>query len=428
MSDVITECRARLEARRESTARRKRTENRISNARLGVAIIAIAVAVAPGVSWAWLSVPILVFVVLIVRHERVVRARDRSLRAEAFYERGIARLTGGWPGEGVLGEEHLDPEHPCAADLDLFGPGSVFELLCSARTKAGEDTLAAWLQAPASVETLRARQAAVDELRPRLDMREEIALLGDDVRAGIDEASLARWGSAPASLTSTVVPVLAGLLALAACVGVYLALATPPLYLPLAVVVLLELALSSPFRRRVGRVLFDADRPADELDLVSRILARLEDERFLAPHLIELRARLEASGQPPSRRIRRLVRLIRMADWSGNQLFAPIAALLLWNLQIAFAIERWRRGSGEVVGRWIAAMGELEALLSLAGHAFEHPEDPFPELVEGDAVFDGEGVAHPLLPLDRAVRNDVRLTGRPGLLLVSGSNMSGKST
>ena len=109
-------------------------------------------------------------------------------------------------------------------------------------------------------------------------------------------------------------------------------------------------------------------------------------------------------------------------------LLSTLYSLLLWSTQFAIAIENWRRISGPAVGRWLAAVGEFEALCALSGYGYEHPADPFPELVEQGICFEGEGLGHPLLPVDLCVRNDVRLGGELRVLLVSGSNMSGKST
>src|ERR1043165_573729 len=106
----------------------------------------------------WVALPVVSFVALIVRHDLVVHARDAAARAIAFYERGLARIEDRWAGGGETGERFRNPEHLYASDLDLFGPASLFELLSIARTRAGEDTLASWLLAPAGPAELRARQ------------------------------------------------------------------------------------------------------------------------------------------------------------------------------------------------------------------------------------------------------------------------------
>jgi len=120
--------------------------------------------------------------------------------------------------------------------------------------------------------------------------------------------------------------------------------------------------------------------------------------------------------------------LIDLLDAQRNPLFAPIAFVLLWSTQFAFAIEAWRKRSGPFVARWLSAVGEFEALSALAGYAYEHPKDPFPELKENELCFRGEALGHPLLPETGCVRNDVSLGDELRVMIVSGSNMSGKST
>jgi DNA mismatch repair ATPase MutS len=164
------------------------------------------------------------------------------------------------------------------------------------------------------------------------------------------------------------------------------------------------------------------------LALLADLLGLLERERFDAPGLSGLQAALESAGAPPSGRILRLQRLVNLLDAHRNQVFALVSFVLLWRTNFALAIETWRAQSGPAIPRWLAAIGELEALLALASHAYEHPDDAFPELVEGPPRVDAAGLGHPLLPEETCVRNDVRLDDGQRVLIVSGSNMSGKST
>ncbi len=157
-------------------------------------------------------------------------------------------------------------------------------------------------------------------------------------------------------------------------------------------------------------------------------MSRLERERFSSPRLVELRAALDVDGQTPSQQIARLNRLIDLLDARRNMMFAPFAVLLLWPLQLSFAIERWRQNSGPAVARWLAAVGELEALGALASYSYEHPANPFPELVAEGPGFEGEGLGHPLIPESQSVRTDINFGDELRVLIVSGSNMSGKST
>jgi DNA mismatch repair ATPase MutS len=166
------------------------------------------------------------------------------------------------------------------------------------------------------------------------------------------------------------------------------------------------------------------------LDLfhLTHLLTNMEQAPFTAPRLVELQAALRADGEPPSRRLQELSHLIDRLDSTKNQLFGIIAPFLLWTTQTAFQVERWRWQTAAALPRWVEAVGEIEALTSLAGYAFENPDDPFPEVVAEGPLFEGAGLGHPLLPRKTCVTNDVSLSGAQRLLLVSGSNMSGKST
>ena len=171
------------------------------------------------------------------------------------------------------------------------------------------------------------------------------------------------------------------------------------------------------------------ERPGRDLRTLAELLARVERERFTASRLVALREMLDTEGLPPSRQVARLRRRIELLDARRNQLFAPIGWLLLWTTQLALSIESWRAACGPHVADWLTAAGELEALCALAGYASEHPDHPFPTIVDGAPQLDGRGLGHPLLLASRCVPNDVRLGhDAPHVLVVSGSNMSGKST
>ena len=430
--DPRTEYARRLEDRRTATARHERRHRTIGNLRLLVFAAAAAVA---WLAWwrgmlspLWLILPAAGFVYLVVWHERVLRSRRAGERAAAYYERALARLDGKWAGHGVTGDRFLDHAHPYAEDLDLFGKGSLFELLCTARTRSGEEVLAGWLLAPAESSVLRARHAAIEELRGMLDLREDLAALGEDVRAGVHSEALAMWGGqAPIVVASGRVRLFAFLIPclLVAGAALWAALGFRDLFVLMFAV---EAIFIVRFRRAVARVVEAVEQPAHDLALLAQVLGRLERERFTSPLLVDLRAALDVEGQPPSERIGRLNRLIELLDSRDNLAMRILGPLLLWTEQLAFAIEAWRRRSGPALRRWLDAVGQMEALCALAAYAFEHPADPFPELDSGAACFDGEELAHPLLDESRAVRNSVQLGGELRALIVSGSNMSGKST
>ncbi|MGE0133206.1 MAG: DNA mismatch repair protein MutS [Blastocatellales bacterium] len=431
--DPHSEYERRLESRREALNSEQQRSGRMWFWRRVVfAVIAVTIVLAfeKFVPWWLVILPVGTFIALMAIHQRIQASVARFERAVKFYERGAARLEDRWSGRGETGERFADKSHPYSEDLDLFGKGSLFELLSTARTKAGEERLASWLLAPAPIPEIRTRQQSVEELRPRLDLREDLALLGDEVSAGAHPEELAEWARREPIFTAgqtrwlQLAALLIGLFS-AAAVVMWLGFG----YRKTAMIALMiEAIFLFLYRAQIGRVIAEIERPGRELPLLAEILGRLERERFVSPRLAALRGELEADGMPPSKQIARLGRLIQILDSLKNQFFAPIAFVLLVPAQLALAIERWRQHAGAKIPRWLDAVAEIEAVSSLAGYAYEHPNDPFPDLVEGEVVFDGESLGHPLIAESRSVRNDVRLGSAPRALIVSGSNMSGKST
>ncbi len=383
----------------------------------------LAVAVIAG------GAPLAAFVTLVTLHQRGKRALDRAHRAAAHYDRGLARLNGHWQGHGNAGLRYKDPNHLYAEDLDLFGRGSLFELLCTARTRLGGDTLGSWLNAPASLGEIRARQEAVRELCGELDLREDLAVLGQEMQEELDPEILTRW--------SAQVPVLTGVGlrrgAYALTAAAMLALAATAIHSACwSLVVLLFLAAMLYLhlvRKRIEAVAHVAEGLSRHLDLLYHVLCRLEQTSFRSPKLATLRSCLDTAGEAPSRAILRLRRLTdRYHTTKQNAILAVLGIFLLLPLHVAYAMEAWRRCVGPRIAVWLLAVGEFEALLCLGGYAYEHPKDPFPEMVEGEPFVEGTNVGHPLLLEATCVRNDVRLVPGEPLLIVSGSNMSGKTT
>jgi DNA mismatch repair ATPase MutS len=182
------------------------------------------------------------------------------------------------------------------------------------------------------------------------------------------------------------------------------------------------------YRTQVASVYGGVDRPGRDLAVLSLVVALFEREEFGSPRLRALVDKLKHGEEPASQQIARLARLVDWANAQRNQFFAPIGWLVLWPVHFAYAIERWRARSGADVARWIEVIGELEALAALAGYAYERPDEPFPEIVDKSPRVEAEALGHPLIAREKCVRNDVALGGELRLFVVSGSNMSGKST
>ncbi len=370
---------------------------------------------------------VIFFVVLGVAHERVLE-RIRVIDAlTAYYERGIARLEDRWAGTGEGGEQYIVEGHPYSRDLDLFGHGSVFELLCTFRTRAGQDKLAHWLLEPASPAEVQARQSAVKELKDRTEFRQELFTAGNQVRSGLRPELLAAWAERPFLPGCRTMAVWAIALAILWVGGIIVAF-TNSLYWPLLLLTLTNLFVNKSLTKRLGSSIDGTEAATEDLDLLASILRIMEKESFSADRMRELQSSLEAGAIMASTAIKRLDRMTRGMEHRENLLIRFVDPFLFYTVLCALKTESWRSKFGSMIRGWLAAVGEMEALAALSCYAFEHPKDAWPEFCDEGARFEAEMLAHPLLPEKQAIRNDVKLGDDLRLIILSGPNMSGKST
>lgn len=400
--------------------------------------------------WAAPALCLLLFIALVVRHALI--ASEELLLAErtSYVKAGLGRMLGEPAEEPATksrveadrsGARFLVPDHPNASDLDLFGPNSLFLALSRCETAIGEETLAGYLSKPAKVAQVTLRQEAAIELLETPVLMEDLSIWGRRAESrGRSEEPLAVWGEAPQELPvegkphprSTLValakvlvpltalsflakPLLVGLspwlghLFWLPFVGQVLVLGA--LYKPIDKMVTFVSSREAPFGR--FRALFErveAMKPQNEL--LRRAVGALSSEDILA-----------------SREIAKLERIIGFADLRHNPIIHVIVNLaFLYDVWVALALERWRMRSGKRARAWLHAVGEIEALASAATYAGEHPSYCFPNVEEGEARLIAEELGHPLIPAARRVENAVDLPEPGRAMLVTGSNMSGKST
>ncbi len=433
MLDPKAEYAGRLEARLQAVAREERRHIRIGNTKLATIVVGVALVWLSLerhlFSLSWVLVAVGLYAVLAVFHEKVLRSRSRMERAAAFYRHGIARIEDRWVGMGNVGDRFQDEKHVYAEDLDLFGRGSLYELLCTARTPMGEQRLADWLRSASPVPTVLERQSVVDELRERLDLREDLALAGEELRGSLNPPALIQWSQGKRVLGSLLWRGLAALLALLMIATIAYGSYTSS-YGPLLLVFIIVLIVRHNFVKPAEAVMGSLNADGQALGLFAATLARFESESFVSPRLRRFVEELKEGGTLASVAIRKLSRIAYWIEARDSFMMKILDVLFLVNIQIAYAAEGWRGRWGSRTASWIDAVGELEALLSLSAYAYEHPADPYPEFADPAAgpLFDGEQLGHPLIPVDRCVTNSVRLDAENRILMVSGSNMSGKST
>jgi hypothetical protein len=425
----------RLEKYLNVMTEKDRVHLRVGYAKLAVIAAGLALLwVVLGKHWVtayWLIAPAAFYLLLTILHSRILRAKERANTAAEFYRKGIARMEDRWAGTGQTGERFRDANHVYAEDLDLFGRGCLFELLSTARLPMGEKHLAAWLSEGSDLAAILERQKLIAELREKLDLREDLAVTGEDLKVRLNPETLVTWSEGESILPKEAIwRGVASLLAILAGAGIVYWFETGTLW-PLLSVMGVEAMVLAWLRRRAHAVMEGVDCNGEGLLLFAEILERLEREPFLAPRLQALAAELRKESDPASAAIRRFSRIVNWIDASDSAIGKMSELPFLYSVQVGLAAEAWRRRWGGKMRRWAELTGEIEGLLSLAAYSYEHPADPFPEFVEaehGVGFFEGAELGHPLLAAEKCVRNSVRLDAATRVLLVSGSNMSGKST
>jgi energy-coupling factor transporter ATP-binding protein EcfA2 len=365
------------------------------------------------------------FAALVLLHARVAQREEQLKAAVLFNERGLARARDELEKLPPRGDPRKHREHPYASDLDLLGERSVLARLDAMETEPSESLLTAWLLSPAPPAEVRERQAAVQALTPRTELREALFVHARPVATkNPDLGRFVRWSQEQGART--------GALAL---LGLALPLATATLFFAgpalgapswaWGVTAGLQWALTLSLGALGASGLDEATRGAAALGAFGGVLERLRSERLASPRLARIEEALAQAGPA----LRSLELLAGWAEARENGLFRlMVGPLVMYDLNLWTAMERWRRAHGASVARWLDALAEVLALAGVATHAFDNPEHTFPELTEGPPRLEAEGLAHPLLPRSKRVANDVALDGPGKALLITGSNMSGKST
>lgn len=406
---------------------------------LRLVVFLLAAACAGAAWWRWwplLAVPaaagLVGFVALVRRHGRLSASHRRAVLRRRISDEALLRLARDWDGLAADARTPEPPpeDHPYAADLDVTGRASLLRLLDTTTTPAGGAALSGWLLAPAEPATVRERQVAAAELARLLDFRDELQLLGR-LRAGDrpDPEPFLRWaesGKLPEGWRllrawAWVGPALALVLAV-----LWLSHVLPaPLWIPvLAVNAAIGLALGGP----VEGALSPARSHHGALAAYAGQLSLLAGAAFEAPCLRRLREATTTGGVPAARLLRRLDAILGYAVPPASAQYLVFQSAFLWNVHVLAAVERWRARAGGRARGWLDALGEVEALAALGGLAHANPGWAWPDLDAAADRLEATALGHPLLEPARRVDNDVTLGPAGGVLLVTGSNMSGKST
>jgi len=388
-------------------------------------------------AWLVTLLSLAVFVSVTVRHNHVIEQIQRIETFCQMLQSHLARLMLDWDGIPPSAALNFPARHPFAGDLDLTGPRSLHQLLDTATALGGSRRLGDWLLAkvpdPAAA---RRRQALVRELLARPALRSALELDGrlasPEPGRRWDTSALLDW-LAQRNRSSSFRPLL-DVLAVLALVNIVLFVLNafgqiPPLWVA---AVAIYLGLQSLRYRESGEVFDEAYQLAHQLRRLRAVLLNIENtpcqpDSFLA----EICAPLRAPGQRPSAALRRIGWLVSAASLRGNPFLGLLLNLLApWDMFFAYRLERFKQLLSGVLPAWLDAWHELEALTALANYAALHPQATFPIIHAADTrpVFTAQAAGHPLIPETSRVNNDFTLDQLGQAVIITGSNMSGKST
>ncbi|KJR47553.1 MutS-related protein, family 1 [Desulfosporosinus sp. I2] len=412
------------------------TINRLSNIRLATFLAGSGLAIffylnrttSLGISMVTLTV--LAFAILVVRHQTLKRRQSYIRLIYENYDHALKRLAGEWKSFSDLGKDFKDPAHPYSDDLDLFGLGSLFQWINTAKTFRGRETLKEWLsEPPIEIDVILKKQAAIKEISKNLAWRQRLLADASMTQSALSSpAAIIEWAKTfDSSYLRVRVRIIARALPIITILFLLLYLMTSRIsfWYPLIGVVVQSLILLMGKQR--GKVLNAVYSNRESLKTYETMLDRFEKRSFQSEYLKSLKKGLrDRDGQSASEQIRKLARLADLIANRNNAIFLIINILTLWDIQCMIALESWKEKSGRSLGQWINAIAELEALSSLSIIHFEHPDWGFPEIRSEDSGIIAVKLGHPLLKA--SVCNDVSIEKHSGILLITGSNMSGKST
>jgi len=413
--------------------RLQKLSNRLSMGRLiafagGLILFTVLSTVSVIAAIAVLLVSLILFAWMVIRYGITERQRNHFRHLEEINKLEIRCLEGDFS-DYKSGEEYAERDHPYTYDLDIFGRTSLFQLICRTTSKPASDILAGYLKQPAPADEIMSRQEAVKELAPLTDWRQELITIGyQNTSSGNDPSALLNWLASDDLFRNrrrekTVV----WCLSILAFASIALVVAGFPAVL-LAPVFTVNFIFYFTRFRKITKLHEQVSRSSDLLRTYSAAISMIEKETFRAAKLTILQESFRGETNA-SEQVRTFARLVNRLDSRLNVLVSvPLNLLLSTDMRFCLALEEWKREHAERIPGWFASMAEFEVLSSFANMAYNNPSWAFPEIVPDFFTFRAVNMGHPLIPEKKRINNDFETSGHGRTILITGSNMSGKST
>lgn len=374
----------------------------------------------------------ILFITLINKHSRLKYNRKCSTMIDEINEGSLKRLKGEWKKFEDSGEEFINNNHNYSKDLDIFGKGSLFQYINVANTYLGREKLKEILSAPNySIEEIYDRQEAVKELAGNLGWRQRFMAEGKIATKRKENPELLfRWGKEVSSLfckrsfifMSRTLPVIT-----IGTILIYFIMGNIPDYFPLIPIVIQVIILKLNAKES-NRILNLVYKYKNDIEAYSKMLSLIEKKKFKSKYLLKLKKNLIGKNElTATQQINKLSRLVNLISDRSNFVYQLINVITLWEYHLLIRFEDWKKEFGGCIEEWVEVIAHIEALSSLATPKHDHPEWIMPEIRDSSLIFKSKNIGHPLLT-KKPICNDLEMRKEGNILLITGSNMSGKST
>ncbi len=328
------------------------------------------------------------------------------------------------------GRQYQDKEHSYTSDLDIFGKSSLFQFLNRTSSQPGSKTLAQWLKHPASIDEIIKRQEAITELSEKTEWRQKLMAIEYKYADSTNNPeNIVQWiKEEPLFLKKLYLRPVISLLSIlslaliAACfAGVQAGF--------LVAVLIANTSIIFKTTPSINKIHRSVSKTVELLKSYSEIIWLIENEPFKSNKLIELQSAFKNNQVIGSKQIHILAKLVNKLDFRLNLMVAlPLNLFFFWDIWQSIKLEKWKRQNSNHISQWFEAMAQFEALSSLATLYFNNPSWVMPVIVDDYFKFRTQGIGHPLIPKNRRVCNDLEISTTGKIVLITGSNMSGKST
>ena len=415
----------------EAIGRQTRLINLLSLARMVALVAAVWLTVLgvreSGLHFYLLSLLLFIlFLSLITFFEKHKRRRELLLQLKLLNERELSCLDHDFD-DLPDGSEHADTSHPWSHDLDLFGKGSLFQYLNRISTREGNRQLAEMLTTePDSARSIGQRQRIITDLKERVDFRQNFIATGNLVSEKPGDAEdITRWLSASAYISKYPWLVYLALGVSLCSLSLFIwGIFNNTVFWLLLYLSLLNFMILSPFLMRTQKYQSAISKKHNLLEGYARLLKQIAGNSFGHPELQE-RSRKAREGM---KEVKRLSKLLQIFDQRLNMLLGAILnGLFLFDFIMLHLLEHWKQKNRHNILEWIGIIGRTDAMISLSGFAWNHPDYCNPVIDEGEESLKFEELGHPLIPYKKRVSNDLRIDGEK-VVVITGANMAGKST